>query len=313
MKIAVTGASGFIGRAVVAQLASKGHHVRALSRSGQACPGAAETAATGDLVAADPAPLVAGCDAVIHCAARVHVLRREAPADAERAYRAMNQDLPLALARTAREGGAARFVQISSAAAIASTSAPGETVTDATEPRPRGPYGRSKLAADEALAELAAPGFAVVSLRPPTVYGPGVSGWFALYDRAARLGVPLPLGRVENRRSFAFIGNIASAIAAAAEGGPSGAYLVTDSEPVSSAELYRRLLALHGKGNRILPVPAPLVRLPARLVLRERADSLLGDAAFDGSRFAARFGWSPQTPLDEALALTISAPPCSSD
>ena len=304
-RAAVTGGAGFIGRAIVARLAERGWQVRAITRDGAAVPGAGETAASGDLLLADPRPLFAGCDAIVHCAARVHVLGREDPGQAEIEYRRMNAELPVTLAQAAKAAGARHFIQLSSAAAIASSSGPGETITDAAPPHPSSPYGRSKLAADEALAELADDRFAVVSLRPPAVYGPGVGAWFALYNRAARAGLPLPLGRIVNARSFVFSGNVADAVAQALDAQRSGAWLVTDSDPLSVAALYRKLLALHGHGNRVWVVPRPLVLPAVRLVLRERAASLLASAWFDGARFAREFGWTPPTPLDEGLERTI--------
>lgn len=307
--IGVTGASGFVGRAVCRRLADQGYAVRAFSRGGTAVPGAAENVAAGDLLTADFPRLVAGCEAVVHCAARVHVTAREDAAAAEQAYAESNARLPLRLAQAARAAGVRRFIQLSSAAAIASISAPGETITDATQPRPRSPYGRSKLAADAALSALAGENFAVVSLRPPAIYGPGVGAWFAMFDRAASAGLPLPLGGIANRRSFVFVDNVADAVAAAVARGPSGAYLVTDCSPLASGDLYARLVALHGHGRRVFALPTPLVRAAAKLVLGDRADSLIGDAAFDGSRFADHFGWSAPDPLDKALALTVGAAP----
>jgi UDP-glucose 4-epimerase len=307
MKLAVvTGAGGFLGRAVVNSLAHSGWRVRAATRDGSHVAGASEMHATGDLLTADLSALVRGASAVIHCAARVHVLARESVEQAERDYHAMNTDLPVRLAEAARASGATVFIQVSSAAAIASTSKPGELVDDSTAPHPVSPYGRSKLAADQALAELANDAFTVISLRPPAIYGPGVGAWFAMYDKAAKAGLPMPLGTIRNRRSFAFVGNVAEAIVRACDGGPSGAYLVTDSEPISSADLYRRLLGLHGRSQRIWNVPAPLVRAAVRIVLRSRATSLLGDAAFDGGRFARTFMWQPAIKMDEGLSLTVA-------
>ena len=254
--------------------------------------------------------MLEGCDAIVHCAARVHVMHREDPVQMEDEYRTMNAELPAALARHAKAAGVRHFIQLSSAAAIASHGSPGETVSDNTPPRPTSPYGRSKLQADQALAELASGDFHVVSLRPPAVFGPGVGAFFAMFDRAARAGLPLPLGAVTNRRSFVYVGNVADAVARALEAERSGAWLLTDSDPISTADLYRKLLALHGfSAGRAWRLPAWLVRPMANVALRGRADSLLGDAAFDGSRFAREFSWIAPTPLDEALRLTVSARP----
>lgn len=307
MRVLVTGAGGFLGRAIVAEAARAGHHVIAASRTGDRVPGAGGVQAVGDLCAPDCPLDLAGVDAVVNCAARVHVTGREDPAKAEAAYRAMNADLPVRLAEEARAAGAARFVQISSVAAIASRTADGETLGDGAAPRPSTPYGRAKLAADEALQRLDADGFSIVSLRPPAIYGPGVAAWFALLARAARAGIPLPVGAIHNRRSFAFVGNVASAVVASLDMVRSGSFIVTDSLPISTADLYSRLVALSGHGNRVWHWPEPLIRLPARLMLGDRADSLLGNAAFDGRRFAGEFGWHPRVDMDEALRLTLAS------
>lgn len=305
--VAVTGAAGFVGRAVVAHLAGSGRHVRAITRNEPTIDEATETIAAGDLLAADWGPLVQGCDAIVHCAARVHVLKREDPTQAEIDYREMNAELPVRLAERAKAAGLRHFVQLSSAAAIASRSAPGETITDDTPPRPTSPYGRSKLEADRRLLDLASDNFHVVSLRPPAVFGPGVGAFFARFDRAARSGLPMPLGRIANRRSFVYAGNLADAVACALAGSRSGAWLLTDSAPVATADLYRRLLALHGFGDRVWHWPSWSVWTVARLMLRHRADSLLGDAAYDGRRFSSDFNWIAPIPLDEALRYTVNA------
>lgn len=310
MRILVTGASGFLGRAVVAAGAREGHAMIAASRAGAPVGGASESIATGDLSGSEVRLDFSGIDAVIHCAARVHVLKREEPEAARAAFDAMNATLPVALAKEAKAAGVGRFVQISSVAAIASQTPPGEVFTDAAPPAPATPYGEAKLAADSALAGLAGDRFAAISLRPPAIYGPGVGAWFAMLMRAARAGVPLPLGAIRNARSFAFAGNVADAalVAASARGDlvQSGSFIVTDSLPISTAALYRKLLAAYGHGDRVWNWPEQLVRPLARMALGERAGSLLGDAAFDGSRFASTFGWQPRVDMDEALRLTLS-------
>ncbi len=303
--IAVTGSAGFLGRAVCAELAQNGHRVRGINRCGTRSSLVEETVTVGDLGTADLDAVVSGCDAVVNCAARVHITRREAADQATRRYTADNVALPVRLARAAKDRGVARFVQISSVAAVASSSRPGETVTDDTAPRPASPYGVSKLVADNALLALPDDNFAVLSLRPPAIYGPGVGAWFALLNRFARRGVPLPLARIANRRSFAFVGNIASAAAAALERGDSGAYIVTDSAPVSSHDLYSRLLRLHGHGLRSFGFPETPTRLAARIMLGNRSDSLLANAAFDGARFAETLDWHPPVDFDTGLRRTI--------
>ncbi|ABF53300.1 NAD-dependent epimerase/dehydratase family protein [Sphingopyxis alaskensis] len=302
--VAVTGASGFLGRQVVGKLAASGYRVRALTRAGGGIASAAETIATGDIVEADLEGLVAGCDAVVNCTARVHILRREDPAFAERQYRRINGEFPLRLAEVARRAGARRFVQISSVAAVMSQTPAGSVVDDGCPPEPTTPYGSSKLLADIGLAQLDREGFRTVSLRPPALIGPGVTAWFAALVKAARIAVPLPIGRIDNRRSFAFVGNVASSVVAAVEQEHSGCFIVTDSVPLSTASLYRKLLMSFGHPDLVWSWPPELVRKCAQFALRGRADSLLGNAAFDGVRFTRLFGWAPEIPFDRAILMT---------
>jgi len=305
MRILVTGAAGFLGRAVIASGAEAGHTMIAASRTGEEIEGADRSVATGDMAAGDFVPDLARVDAVINCAARVHVTKAEAPDEAARAYHAANVAMPVALAKRAREAGVRSFVQVSSVAAIASTTPDGSIIDDATPPSPTSAYGKSKLEADRALADLATDEFTVVSLRPPAIFGPGVGAWFAMLMRAARLGMPLPVGAIRNTRSFAFVGNIAEASLAAVNLVQSGAFIVTDSQPLSTADLYRKLLEGFGYGDRAWSWPSAITRIPAQIALGDRASSLLGTAAFDGSRFVAETGWQPRWTMDEALRLTL--------
>lgn len=304
-KTLVIGAAGFLGSRLVADLARRGHRVRAVTRDTFPLGAAAETIAAGDLLSADLAGLVAGMDVVINCAARVHA-KDEADA---LAYDRINRGFATGLAAAAKGAGARRFVQLSSVAAVTSETNEGEVATDATRPRPQTPYGKSKLAADRQLAAMSGPGFGIVALRPPVIIGPRAAAWFGMLDRAARLGMPLPVGRIENRRSFIFVENVVDAVACASNSKATGCYIVTDSEPLSTAALYRCMLALHGHPDRVWNWPAPVTRLAAKVVLHQRASSLLGNAAYDGRRFCEVFSWIPPVSFDHGLRATSSAPP----
>lgn len=301
MLIAVTGSSGFLGRVVVSELARRGHNVRALNRNGETISGASEIVATGDLLTAELPPMLAGCHAVINCAARVHVLHRESPAQAQTLFNQANVEFPIRLFEAAQRTGLRRFVQLSSVAAIASISPPDQILDDYSEPRPSTPYGLSKLKADLALEALSGKGLEHVSLRPPALIGEGVGAWFALLMRAARAGLPLPIARIRNLRSFASVTNVASAVATAVMPGATGSYVVTDSEPISTAALYRLLLEFARKPDMVWDWPISMIQWPARLVLGNRAESLFGNAAFNGSNFSQSYNWRPRTSLNEAI------------
>ncbi len=309
MRIAITGYTGFVGGAIARRLAADGHSLIAITRPGRQ-EGAAqvEVRTSADLFAERAlAPLVEGADAVINCAARVHQRALTDAAADEALHRTANADFPLRLAEAAQAAGARRFVQLSSVAAIASHTSKGEVADDDTPPAPTSPYGRAKLAADEGLAALSGSAMPVVSLRPPAVFGPGVAAQFALLLRAARWGLPLPVGAIANRRSFIALDNLADAVARAATSGFDGAYIVTDSAPLSTADLYARLLQGFGHPARVWRWRPALVQFMARLALGDRAESLLDDAAYSGQRFAEASGWRPPVSFEAAMAATIAA------
>lgn len=295
-EVAVVGASGFLGRAVAAELARQGRRARLLAR-GRGEAGAPAACALEDALT--------GCRSVINCVGRAHVAGREEAEVAQERFFATNCDLAAQIGRSSRAAGVRRFVHVSSVAALCSTSPSGRTIDDQAVPRPDNLYGRSKLAGDERILELASDGFRPAVLRPPAIYGPGAKGWFPVFLRAARAGVPLPLASIRNRRSFAYAGNIASAVVHAAGRDDTGAWIVTDSPPMSTAAFYALALRAAGRSNRVFAVPERIMVPLVRLAAGARADSLIGDAAYDGSRFLREMRWEPRWSPAEGMAHTM--------
>lgn len=295
--VALVGASGFLGQAVARELAARGTPARLIGRS-------RDNGAAAAALALEQA--LAGCSVVINCAGRAHVSDKESPDLASARFHAVNRDLAEELGQAARAAGAARFVHVSSVAALASASAPGTVIGDTATPAPSNLYGQSKLAGDGRVLALATAGFHPIVLRPPAIYGPGAKGWFPAFLRAARAGVPLPLASVANRRSFAFVGNVASAIVhAGLSSKATGAFILTDSPPMSTAEFYALALHAAGRPRRVFPFPPAMLTPLVRLALGERTDSLLGDAAFDGSGFETATGWTPPWSPTDSMRQTV--------
>lgn len=308
VRVLVTGATGFVGAALVPALRARGHVVRAALRREPAACDADERVVVGDLApGTDWRAAVDGVDAVVHLAARVHVMH-DAAADPLAEFRRVNVEGTVALARAAAAAGVRRFVFVSSIKVNGEGTAPGTAYSERDPPAPRDPYGRSKAEAETALRAVSAEtGIEVVIVRPPLVYGPGVRANFLRLLAWAERGVPLPFGAVDNRRSLVYVGNLADALVACVEH-PAAAgcvFLVSDGEDLSTGDLVRRIARALGRQPRLLPVPAGLLGGLARLAGRgAEADRLLGSLRVDPSALRERLGWSPPHRVDDALAAT---------
>jgi nucleoside-diphosphate-sugar epimerase len=303
-RVLVTGASGFMGPHVVAALQSAGYRLRLAQRRPLAAPEGVETVAIGDLAhPVDWSTALEGVNHVVHLAGLAHA----GPGLDEALYTAINTRATRDLAAAAQQAGVSRFVYLSSLKAL-SGAFDGPALHDGDQPAPDDPYGRSKLAAEQALAEL---DLDWVSLRPVLVYGPGVKANMAALLRLARLPVPLPLGGLTAPRSLVAVENLADAILfALTPNCPARrAYLVADPEPISVAGIIAALRAGMGRSPGLIPVPASWLGLAARLAGRHDAFVKLSGSlvAVPGELIAA--GWKPPLTTAEALARLGRAPP----
>jgi nucleoside-diphosphate-sugar epimerase len=247
-----------------------------------------------------------GVGCVVHLAARTHVLRETAP-DPLAEYRRVNVAGTERLARTAAACGVRRLVFLSSVK-VSGERTEARAYTEDDAPRPEDAYGVSKWEAEQALAGIAAEtGLEVVVLRPPLVYGPGVKGNFLRLLNLVARGVPLPLGAVDNRRSFVYAGNLAGAVIQALDA-PQAAgrtYLVSDGEDVSTPELVRGLAAALGVQPRLLSFPLLPLKLAAAIAGRGAEFArLTGSLQVDGSRITRELDWRPSFTLAHGLEQT---------
>jgi nucleoside-diphosphate-sugar epimerase len=184
---------------------------------------------------------------------------------------------------------------------------------DTCKPSPEDAYGRTKLMAEQVLAETLSPGTTDwCILRPPLVFGAGVRGNFARLLRLARVGsvVPLPLGGIDNRRSTIFVEHLASAIQVASvhQNARRETFVVADDPPTSTSDLLRSIGASMGSRVRLFHVPGELLRAAAAIAGRSaEVQRLLGSLEVDASRFRERTGWKPSIPFQEAIDRTVSA------
>jgi nucleoside-diphosphate-sugar epimerase len=307
-RVLVTGSSGFIGGQLVAQLLASDVEVVATVRDAAKSPmlPAGITHATFDL--ADPQSLdcgaLSGVECVYHLAARVHVMR-PSPADQER-FRLLNVRATEALARAAARAGVRRFVFVSSIKAVAERSS--RPISPADEPGPEDAYGRSKLAAERAVAAVAAEtGLEAAIVRPPLVYGPGVGANFRRLMSLVRRGVPLPFGAVANRRSLVNVWNLADLLVRlGSHPRGNGVWLISDGRDLSTQELIVQLSRAMGRRPRLWAMPASMLRNVGSLLgmgaeIARLTDSLQVDATLT----CRSLDWSPPVSLDEGIARTV--------
>ncbi len=308
----MTGATGFVGGALVWRLASdvsfNGVVDAVRSKANTLPQGVKQVLVTDLLQNTDWSEALQGIDAVVHCAARVHVILDDATEPLQ-AYREMNVRGTLNLAQQAAKAGVRRFVFVSSIKVNGEATQLGQPFTADDEPAPLDPYGISKLEAEIGLREIEAhTSMEVVIVRPPLVYGPGVKANFASMLKWVALGLPLPLGGIKNARSLVAIDNLVDILVICIRN-PTAAgqtLLVSDGEDVSTSELLRRIALVMERKSILLPVPAFLIEWGAALVgKRLVARQLCGSLQIDINKTRQLLRWNPPVSLDEGLRRTI--------
>jgi len=305
MKVLVSGAAGFVGRALCDQLTVAGH---VLVPTVRRTSGLKNERVLGEIGAStDWQTALEGCDAVVHLAARVHVMD-DTTQNSLALYRATNTDGTLNLARQAVEAGVKRFVFISTIKVNGEGRDTPYRETDAAAPEDA--YAISKWEAEQGLQRIAQEtGLEVAILRPPLAYGPGVKANFLRLMRMVEHGFPLPLGAIHNRRSLLYLGNFVDAIRLCVEH-PAAAgqtFLLDDGVPVSTPELIRALARAMGRSTHLLAVPVGVLELAGALLGKRAAVARLTGSLFvDSTAIRSRLGWVPPYTLQQGLAATVA-------
>lgn len=310
MRIAITGANGFLGSALASKLAEEPQHqVTGLVRKVPTTepPGICYRH-IGDLSPqTEWQAAIDGMDVVIHAAARVHVMNESAE-DALSEYRRVNVEGTLKLARQAVQAGVKRFIFISSIKVNGEHTEAGAPFTADATPRPVDPYGVSKMEAERGLYDIGEEtGIEIVCIRPPLVYGPGVKANFLSMTRWLSRGVPLPLGSIGNQRSLVALDNLVDLIITCVTH-PAAAgqtFLASDDEDLSTTQLLQRMGNALNKKACLLPIPPIVLKTGAQLAGKQgMAQRLLGNLQLDISKTKHHLDWKPPLSVDEGLRKT---------
>ena len=299
MSILITGATGFVGNALCNALIQRDYIIHPITRStfGEITPITDWSKALSDNIGT-----------VIHLAARVHLMQDTA-SDQLAAYRAVNTDSTLNLAQQAAAAGVRRFIFLSS------IKVNGEArITPYSEqdtPNPTDPYAISKWEAEQGLREITArTNMEVVVLRPPLIYGTGVSANFLRLIHWVETGIPLPFASIYNQRSLLYLGNLVDAIRTCIyhPAAANQTFLVADNESLSSADLIKKIAYHLKRPCRLFPIPSTiLLSLLSLIGRKQEAERLLGSLQIDNSHICKTLGWKPPFSTDQGLAQTLNA------
>ena len=311
-KVFVTGANGFIGTELIANLSSASDNVVACCRPGKALSvSRSRTVTVSDINGSTNwTSALQGVASIVHTAARVHVMSDKATNPLE-AYRRVNTEGTLNLARQSASLGVRRFVFLSSVKVNGAFTSVHSAFKASDAVEPDGPYGQSKYEAEEGLREISRKtGLEVVIVRAPLVYGSGARANFALLARCLRLGLPLPFKSiVENRRSLVSVENLIDflSVCLISPRAANRTFMVSDGEDLSTSELLSRMARAMGYKARLFPVPSPLLYGFARILGQQQlADRLLGSLRVDIKPNQELLGWRPPLSVDRGLSNALN-------
>lgn len=312
MHVMITGANGFVGRALCRTFIENGHRVTGIVRCAGTVPAGVEewvqmASEFADIGAPWPASHGA-VDCIVHLAARVHV-GKDAVSDVDAAFRATNVEGTLRVAEAAHRHGVRRMVFVSSVKAIAETDG-GQPLHEDSLAYPEDPYGRSKREAEISLRQFGdSTGLETVVVRPPLVYGPEVRANFLRMMAAISRGIPLPFGAITARRSVIYIDNLTDALLRCVTDprAAHGSFHVADDDPPTVAELLRMVGAALGRSAWLFPVPLAVLQLVGRLTGRKTdIERLTGSLQLDTNLIRGVLDWQPPYATRQGLEATAA-------
>lgn len=304
MKILVSGSNGLVGRELCPFLEQSGHSVTRAVR--QSTTSLEQSIGNIDGTTDWSELLSNPVDAVVHLAARVHMIQAEG-SDAASLYQQVNTMGTLNFAQQCAANRVKRFIFVSTVKVLGEGR---DKPYQADDPAiPIGPYSTSKWEAEQGLLDIAAQtGMEIVILRPPLVYGPGVRANFFRLIQIIDSGLPLPMGSIQNQRSLVYLGNLVEAIALCLTH-PAAAgrtYLISDGQDVSTPELVQCIATALERPARLVSVPSSWIQFAGQLLGKRAAvDRLLGSLTVDSTPIRRELGWTPTYTMKTGLEATV--------
>ena len=306
MKVLLTGATGFIGKALVAELIQQNFHISIIVRQKtNLFPDEVKQFVVGDFESnPDFSTSLAEIDCVIHLAGRAHVIDK-AKASVLDEFRKVNTELTLNLAKQAVTARVERFIFLSSIRVNGNQNT--QPFLEIDIPNPQEPYAISKYEAEQGLINLAKnSNLEVVIVRPPLVYGNNVPGNFGRLVQWAgsRIILPLPLGAVNNARTLIAIDNLVSFIITCTlhPKAANEVFLISDDDSLSTTQLLKKIAKAFNKKALLLPIPVSWMVFVAKLLGKEAdAVRLFSSLIVDSSKARDLLEWYPVTTMDEQL------------
>lgn len=303
----ITGANGFVGKPLCAELSKRGDAVTAAVRSPSSVVDAGSVVVGAIDGHTDWSNALRDVDVVIHLAARVHVMKDDA-ADPLAEFLKVNLHGTENLARQAAQAGVKRLVYVSSIKVNGEGTAENQPYSESDQANPQDPYGISKWRAEQALQRIAQEtGLEVVMVRPTLVYGAGVKGNFISLMTAIDKGIPLPLAGAKNLRSLLYVGNLVDALIACAtlSAAAGQTYLLSDNEDISTAMLVEKIASALGRKSRSFYFPPGLLRVTAGVLGRSaQVDRLFGSLQVSNQKIRNELNWHPPFTVEQGLRAT---------
>ncbi|MCU7806364.1 MAG: SDR family oxidoreductase [Candidatus Thiodiazotropha sp. (ex Semelilucina semeliformis)] len=312
MNILVTGATGFVGRAIIKKLLSHGsHQITALTRKSSSMLAHGVEKIIVDTIdgTTDYKGQLSEFECIIHLAARVHRFK-DNHEESYPAYKALNYDGTLHLARHAARSGVKRFIYLSSIKVNGESTSEGHPFRADDIPKPYDSYAKSKYEAECALLSLSTDSsFETVIIRPPLVYGPGVKANFYKLMQLIHKGYPLPFGSIHNLRSLVSLENLVDLISVCIDH-PDAAnetFLISDGKDISTSDLVKIIAQAMGRPDRQFNIPSSWLNSAAALFGKiDVANRLLGNLQVNIEKTQKILNWQPVITLEDAIKLTTA-------